>query len=548
MTAWDDAITALALLAIDPALGGMNLRARAGPTRDAFLKAIDEMPQRAVRLHPAMTPDVLDGAIDLTETLRSGKLAHSGGLLQGAPATVVLSMAERSGGYVAGRLCAQLDTAPKSILIALDEGIDDEQTPSCLTDRMAFSAMLDDIPLSEIGVPFSAPSHPLTKVSVSDDLAEQLVLLGSQLGITSLRAASFALRAAKAHAALQGRSHVDETDAAKAVALVFAHRATRIPQESPPDNTPESPQDLDTDQTQDAPEKLSDLPAELLLEAVKAALPPDLLAQLQSGKAQRSATGGGSGAKKTGNRKGRPLPARTSKSRDGARVDIIATLRGAVPWQTIRRKTAPDDPRLVLIYPEDIAHKRFQTQSDRLLIFVVDASGSAALARLREAKGAVELLLADAYARRDYVALIAFRGTDAEVLLPPTRSLVQTKRRLADLPGGGATPLAAGLLAARELAVNAARKGLTPTLVLLTDGRSNIALDGTADRPQAAADAQAQAAALAGIRTDAIVIDTGNRPEPALRALADTLHAAYVPLPRADAQTLSQTITTQLDA
>ena len=111
-------------------------------------------------------------------------------------------------------------------------------------------------------------------------------------------------------------------------------------------------------------------------------------------------------------------------------------------------------------------------------IFVVDASGSAALHRLAEAKGAVELLLADCYIRRDQVALIAFRGSAAELLLPPTRSLARAKRSLAGLPGGGGTPLAAGLDAAFALSDSIRRKGQTPTVIVLTDGRANIARDG----------------------------------------------------------------------
>ena len=118
--------------------------------------------------------------------------------------------------------------------------------------------------------------------------------------------------------------------------------------------------------------------------------------------------------------------------------------------------------------------KRYEDRSDRLVIFAVDASGSSAISRLAEAKGAIELLLGDAYARRDHVALVAFRGTSAEILLPPTRSLVQTKRRLAELPGGGGTPLASGMEAALELALGAQRRGMAPTVCILTDGRANI--------------------------------------------------------------------------
>jgi magnesium chelatase subunit D len=211
------------------------------------------------------------------------------------------------------------------------------------------------------------------------------------------------------------------------------------------------------------------------------------------------------------------------------------------------RRTASPDRTGLLIRPSDIRLKRYEETSDRLLIFVVDASGSAAMSRLGEAKGAVELLLAEAYARRDHVALIAFRGTTAEILLPPTRSLVQTKRRLAGLPGGGGTPLAAGLKAAGELAVQARGRGLSPTLAMLTDGRANIALDGEADRTRAGLDATTLARLIRAQGIPGIVLDMSNRPQEALRDLAAQMGAPYVPLPRADAKRLSNAISNALD-
>ncbi|WP_415400726.1 VWA domain-containing protein [Tateyamaria sp. SN3-11] len=177
----------------------------------------------------------------------------------------------------------------------------------------------------------------------------------------------------------------------------------------------------------------------------------------------------------------------------------------------------------------------------------MDASGSAAVSRLGEAKGAIELLLADAYASRDNVALIAFRGESSELLLPPTRSLVQTKRRLASLPGGGGTPLASGLQNALLMAQQSRAKGLTPTVVLITDGRANIALDGTANRDQASSDATQMASAIRGQGIGALVIDMSNRPQPSLKALGATLNAPYIALPRADAHKLTGAVTAALD-
>ncbi|MEK9655791.1 MAG: VWA domain-containing protein [Halieaceae bacterium] len=135
-------------------------------------------------------------------------------------------------------------------------------------------------------------------------------------------------------------------------------------------------------------------------------------------------------------------------------MNILATLRAAAPWQPLRKRERGPRARGLEIRRDDIHLTRFQQRRETLTLFVVDASGSAAMQRLAEAKGAVELLLADCYVRRDQVALIAFRDESAELLLPPTRSLVRAKKALAALPGGGATPMAAALDLARETVQN----------------------------------------------------------------------------------------------
>jgi magnesium chelatase subunit D len=322
------------------------------------------------------------------------------------------------------------------------------------------------------------------------------------------------------------------------VELVLAHR--RALTEAEPDDAvpPEPPQDQGTGADELTSEEAR-LPEELLLEAAQASLPADLLAQLAAGRALRSArAAGGSGDGRNGNRRGRPLLSRPGRPDGRARIDLVATLRAAAPWQSVRRSRSAAG-RLIEIRADDIRLKRYLETSDRLLIFAVDASGSAALARLAEAKGAIELLLAEAYVRRDHVALIAFRGTEAEVLLPPTRSLVQTKRRLTGLPGGGGTPLAAGLQAALELGLLTRARGMTPSILLLTDGRANVALDGSGDRARAGRDADRLARMIRGSDLPALVIDTGARPKTTLADLARLLGAPYVPLPRADAHHLS---------
>lgn len=538
--------TALALLAVDPVgLGGLWLRARSGPVRDVWVAGLAAMdlPQR--RLHPEIGDEALFGGLDLVATLQAGSPVVTAGLFA-APAVFVLAMAERCGGGLAARLGRVLD-APVHCLVALDEGAEaDETLPGGLQDRLALFVDLNGVAWSDtdgLGLDLEAMAVArgrLAAVTVSGEVVETLTRVADRLGIASLRPPLLALAVARASAALAGRDAVAEDDVRLAVELVLAHRVVQVPsneEQEPP--LPEPEDDTPQDETL-RPDDAMTIPDDMLVEAARTALPANLLAALAAGAASRAAKGAsGTGAARSGNRRGRPLPSRPGRLGGGARIDLVATLRVAAPWQTVRRAQTGRVVAGVLVWPSDIRIKRFRETSDRVLIFAVDASGSSAMARLAEAKGAVELLLAQAYARRDHVSLLAFRGRAAELILPPTRSLVQTKRRLAGLPGGGGTPLAAGLDLAMDTAGRAAARGLTPTIALLTDGRGNIALDGSADRVAAEADALRMAAGIRRSAVPTVVIDTANRPQPGLKVLAGALGATYIALPRADANTLA---------
>jgi magnesium chelatase subunit D len=200
------------------------------------------------------------------------------------------------------------------------------------------------------------------------------------------------------------------------------------------------------------------------------------------------------------------------------------------------------DDRNVHVRRDDFRVTQFKRRSESVTIFVVDASGSSALHRLAEAKGAVELLLADCYVRRDQVALIAFRGKSAELILPPTRSLTRAKRSLSALPGGGGTPIAHALDAAGTLATRLRRKGLCPTIVLLTDGHANIARDGKPSRERAESDALASSRALRAAGFATLLIDISPQLHASAQRLAWGMGARYLPLPYADAKTLSRAV------
>jgi magnesium chelatase subunit D len=503
------------------------------------------LPQR--RLHPEIGDDALFGGLDLVATLQAGSPMVSVGIFA-TPALLVLTMAERCGGGLAARLGRALD-APAHCLVALDEGSEpDETLPGGLRDRLALFVDLNDVAWSDVDDLAIDPSvlgaarARLAHMKTPKDAAASLTRVADRLGINSLRAPTLALALARASAALAGRDIVGDDDMRLAVELVLAHRATQLPSDENQEPPPPAPPDTDETPPEETsqPEDDQMIPDDILVDAARAALPPDLLAALAAGRAARAAKGAsGTGAARSGNRRGRPLPSRPGRLGSGARIDLVATLRVAAPWQPMRKAQSGRVVAGVLVWPSDIRIKRFRETSDRVLIFAVDASGSAAMARLSEAKGAVELLLAQAYARRDHVALLAFRGREAELILPPTRSLVQTKRRLAGLPGGGGTPLAAGLELAMDTAQRATARGLTPTIALLTDGRGNIALDGSADRTAAEADALRMAKAIRLTAVPTVVIDTANRPQGGLKLLADQLGAAYIALPRADAAKLA---------
>ncbi|WP_147113325.1 magnesium chelatase subunit D [Tateyamaria sp. syn59] len=541
---WHNAALALKLLALDPqGLGGAVIRMRASPDRDALLAGFT--PALPIRKLPITIPDdQLFGGIDLTATLRSAQLIENKSFFND-PVIAQIPMAERCPPALAAKLAHAADQSLTQGFLLLDEGIEpDERTPDPLADRCAFHLEPQGRnALVPAGTTQSVPAG--TRIETGDAIT-QLTLLAARFGITTLRAPTLALRTARAHAELMGRDHLTDTDLEIAATLVYPHRATIIPEEiEEPESPPPPPEDDgcprgDTSESDTIPD------AEILVEAVKSALPPDLLNGLVPAGTTRKSGDAGAGKKRISNRRGRPLPARPGRLDGTSRIDLISTLRAAAPWQPLRRQQQPDRKGL-LIRPSDIRLKRYAEQSDRLLIFAVDASGSAAMSRLNEAKGAIELLLADAYASRDHVALIAFRGTAAETLLPPTRSLVQTKRRLSALPGGGGTPLASGLQHALILAQQSGAKGLTPTIILITDGRSNIALDSSANRAQAAEDATAMATAIRAAGIAALVIDMSNRPQRALQDLSRALDAPYVPLPRADAKRLSGAVTSALD-
>ena len=597
-TARDTVTLVTALLAIDPrGLSGVLLDHPMHEHSRSFINLLQRMlplgaPVR--RLPIGVSADRLIGGVDLAATLSAGRLVSERGVLAAADGgVVVIPMAERASLSVRTTLAAVLDTSmvavardgitaqhdARVVAVMLDESVEDEEVHPALIDRVAFRLRVQhtvdetDVDLiARLTSCVLAARDTLAHIVVDDAWVQALCETADAFGILSLRAPLFAIRCARAHAALAGRVSVIEADADVAARLVLAPRATRVPA------APEPPPPVDADSEASAeppppPESQADVPdsrpddeessngdaddrtdatlpsqADVLREAVMAALPPGLLAQLLA-KANGGAVQGRVGAETQSLLRGRPRGARAGLPRGGARLHLLETLRAAAPWQRARARDVSATQTRVLrvaIKREDFRIRRFVERTGTTVIFLVDASGSAALQRLSEAKGAIEVLLAESYARRDRVCLLAFRGNGVEVLLPPTRALARAKKVLASMPGGGGTPIATAIDKATEQALATRREGSAPLVVMLSDGRGNIARDGTPGRPGAERDALAAAATFAQFGFSALFVDTSPRGEAVARRIADRMRARYVFLPFADASALGGLVRTAM--
>ena len=624
---WRAAVTAIDLaLAAPVPLGGVVLRGRHGPVRDALLARVARG-HRVERLAAGGAEEALDEALDVAATLSTGRAvrrrdmltrldAHAGGAL-------LIIGAERLSVRSSDRLARWLESPERrSPIVALDESDDEgDDAPgfieSALGERLALHLRLPDLSLSDLraetGEPLAGDRHdgggrtvrpgmrsdtrPDTRngtqaapTSVNDDLVADLVRLAQALGIGSARAPIAAIAATRAAARLDGRDAATLQDSALAARLVLAPRAVQpldashasadeeegaandsenepdtppqddtVPTEAPDADQDDAPGDTDpNDPTQetspppDAPVAADDdgAPAppsgrdaealpERLVAAVSAALPPNLLGTLASDLGRSGRSPGRQGGGTTRAARGRPAGvARPRASDHGRRLDIVATLKAAVPWQRLRAPVpadgtvpTPGTRARLAVRPSDFRIRRHTRPTRTTTLFIVDASGSAAMHRIGEAKGALEAVLAECYVRRDRVALISFRGAAATLELPPTRSLARARRSLIGLAAGGGTPIAAGLDLAGDVLRDIVRGGERAVGIIMSDGRANVGRDGLGGRATAQAEAERSAERLRGIGARLLFVDTAPRPRPIAAQLAECMGARYLPLP-----------------
>ena len=582
--AWFDANLIAILLAINPkGLRGVTVKSQFGPVRDAWLRYLKQLTlscgTQILKAPANISAEQLLGALDIEASLQASSLIMSKGLLERVSGNLLLlPMVERMDLQAIALISQALDdqntidaAAPFGV-IAFDESDNaDEAISPRLLDRLAFELYLDQFSMADIRESLEVQAEDidvatkrLPSVKCSNEYIEVMTKAGLSLGVSSLRANQFALETAKTLAALRGLDEVSQEEVIDAARLVYTP-SKRLNINSEMDQTDQPDHDSDenrNDQNQDSQsedlqndeqnqEQLSnDELEDIIVEAVKASIPRQLLRQPQQNiRAGKSAAhvSGKSGAVQKSFLSGRPLASRKGRPQDGRRLDILKSIRAAIPWQRLRRMKLDTNQQSgartrIEFRSEDLHIKQYLKRRGTVTIFLVDASGSSATQRLAEAKGALEELLAQCYIRRDEVAMVSMRGAKAEIVLPPTRSLARAKRNLATLPGGGGTPLAAGFRAANEMAISLERKGLTPIIVIMSDGKANVNLHGVGGREGAHHDALMAAKELRIKNHRLLFVDTSPKPEILAQELSSAMAAQYFPLPFASATSCGKKI------
>ncbi|HWJ83140.1 MAG TPA: VWA domain-containing protein [Nocardioides sp.] len=562
-----------------------------------LLPPVDDRPARLVELPIGATEDRVLGSIDLERALGEGRAEYEPGLLVKAHRGIlyvdevnllhdhlvdVLLDAAATGRVAVERDGVSVERDARFVLVGTMNPEEGELRPQLL-DRFGLTVevaaprdpalraevvrrrMAHDADPGAFAARWAGAEELLRariagarkvvgEVELSDRALLRIAEVCAAFEVDGLRADIVMARTAAAHAAWCGRPSVVLEDVEVAARLALPHRRRRNPFDSPgldedllqdalhddeppePDPEPDGPgggADSSTDATaQDATAPQAERPEQPA---------PASRSQASAAAAPyrtRLFAVGGTGAGTAGRRSravtesGRRVRA-TRPTGTGGSLHLVETLRAAVPHQRERGRT--DGP--LVLRPGDLRVAVREGRESNLVLFCVDASGSmAARRRMEQVKTAVLSLLLDAYQRRDKVGLVTFRGDRADLALPPTGSVDAAARRLEELPAGGRTPLAEGLLEAaavlgRERVRDPRRR---PLLVVVTDGRATSGADAVTRSRQVATHL-----AATGIASVVVDCEAGPMRMGLAAVLADHLGAEHVPVGEVSADALT---------
>lgn len=634
-----DVIEALALLAVDPGLGGAVLIGEPGSGRGALASLLRLLlPEDAPFVSAGPGDDVLHDHLDWEATLRTGRPVTRPSLWRRAAGGVLLlTRGEDVDVPAAAQLAAALrrPEAPRlfiSAQIAADPFAEyrtetehftgGRPAPECdlsrglsglapLGPRLAFWLTVQPLAggeeraaVLEANVAHSAPMPPFSElpdpsewrravaeaarrlpvVAGHEALMERLCREIARLGPIPPAVDIMAWRAARARAALHGRSRITASDAARALDLVVAprvHRSldsqrdlfsegSRQPREQGtggssreqaapsshghsehiPQRQRQQPRRHDGQPAAEPSAPRTPLPPELLpvYEAVQEQHHRRLAARLSRpfSRQDESSVPPSRRPSRTPVPKGRPVSGRAATAKRsplGGRpasspptskgpIAWAPTLHAALPWQRVRPRRRG---LAVALAPEDIRRREPRLPQTTLFIIVVDTSGSMGAARTRAAKGLIDALLQRAYTGRSEVCLIQAGGAQARIVVPPTRSLRRAREALAAMATGGATPLADALRLAGDVVEKRRRRGDggPAAVIVLSDGRGNVPGPWAERRGLSPEDEIAVLAQrLHRFGAPAVVLDRdrAGRPADDARAFAQLMQAPFLPL------------------
>ena len=591
----EQAKKALLIALVNPKAGGLLMGGRKGTAKSVLARSAKELigSKQFIDLPLNVTEDMLFGSIDIEYAVSKGQKRFAPGILARANENILyidevnllrqelllavldanaagLNQVERDGISfthpvhltVLATMNPEEGVLPQHILdrfgmyVDVEGEAEIEHRVMIMRRALAYGSDVASFrkeyaeSTQELATRIAAAIKLLPQIQLSDAMLILAAQMVSQALCAGHRAEIYLLEAAKALAALAGRSYVLPKDVEEAAQYVLPHRMRKPPE--PQDQEPEENEQESQEQNEDDSENNDDeaqddsldndnmppppldnneddgaaddeqdeneqeqkdeqepqhnndrlAPEEQIADIDKSFRLPKMLLDLGKDRNIRRGSGKRS-TTRTDLKQGRYVRAELPK----AKVEDLAfdaTIRAAAPFQKMRE----DNGCALNIKPEDLRQKVREKRIGNTFLFAVDASGSmGARERMRAVKGAIFYMLQEAYQKRDRVGMIAFRRQKAELLLPITRSVDLAQKCLAELPTGGKTPLADGLAVALQTLsmLNKHDSELEPILVLVTDGRANAT---EADGGDPVASALKMAERIGKAKITSVVIDT----------------------------------------